>query len=93
MGDEFSKLLDNFPVSPYLDNRDSLIRWVHFIHNRINKMLDKEELTLFEELDEYFSNYKPKQVKLSEKIDIKKEYIIGAFTVLCIILIVYLYNY
>ena len=31
--------------------------------------------------------------KTSLKIDIKKEYIIGAFTVLCIILIVYLYNY
>jgi len=93
IGDEFSKLLDRFPVSPYLDNRDSFIRWVHFIHNKINKMLDKEELTLFEELDDYFSNYKPKQVKMSEKMNIKKEYIIGAFTILCIILIVYFYNF
>ena len=56
-------------------------------------MLDKEELTLFEELDDYFSHYKPKQVKLSEKMNIKKEYIIGGFTILCIILIVYLYNF
>jgi hypothetical protein len=36
MGDEFSKMLDKYPVSPYLDHRDSFIRWVHFIHNKLN---------------------------------------------------------
>ena len=33
MGDKFSEFLDKYPVSPYLDNRDSFVRWVHFIHN------------------------------------------------------------
>ena len=92
IGNNFSKLLDNFPVSPYLDNRDSLIRWVHFIHNRLNRTLDKEELTLYEALDHYMSSYKPKPLKISEKFRIQKEYIIACFTVLCVILILYLYN-
>ena len=32
----FSNLLDEYPVSPYLDSRDSFIRWMWFIHNKIN---------------------------------------------------------
>ena len=43
IGNTFSQILDNFPVEPYLVNRDSFIRWMHFIHNRINRLLDKEE--------------------------------------------------
>lgn len=93
IGNDYNKLLDNYPVTPYLANRDSFIRWVHFIHNRMNKILDKEEITLFESLDNYRSLYKSKQVKLSEKYNIRKEYILGGFTVICIILIIYLYNY
>ena len=93
IGNNFNKLLDNFPVAPYLANRDSFVRWVHFIHNRINKKLDKEEITLYEALDNYKSLYKPKQVKLSEKLNIRKDYIIATFTVICFILILYLYNY
>ena len=92
IGNDYNKLLDNYPVTPYLANRDSFIRWVHFIHNRINKLLDKEEITLFEALDNYRSLYKSKQVKLSEKYNIRKEYILGSFTIICIILIIYLYN-
>ena len=40
MGSYFSKLLDEYPISPYLDNRESLIRWVWFIHNKINEKLE-----------------------------------------------------
>ena len=41
---EFSKLIDEYPITPYLDNRESLIRWMHFIHNKINQKLEKPEL-------------------------------------------------
>ena len=92
IGNDFSKILDNYPVSPYLDNRDSFIRWIHFIHNRFNRLLDKEELSLYEALDHYMSKYKPKQVKISETFRIKKEYIIAFFTIICLCLIIYLYK-
>lgn len=92
IGNKFSNMLDHYPVTPYLVNRDSFIRWMHFIHNRINRMLDKEELTLFEALDDYIALYKPRPLKLSEKLKIRKEYIIGAFTFICICLIIYLYK-
>ena len=92
IGNKFSNMLDHYPVTPYLVNRDSFIRWMHFIHNRINRMLDKEEVTLFEALDDYIALYKPRPLKLSEKLKIRKEYIIGAFTFICICLIIYLYK-
>ena len=31
------KLIDKYPVTPYLDSRESFIKWMYFIHNKINK--------------------------------------------------------
>ena len=42
----FSNMLTKYPVTPYLDSRDSFTRWIHFIHNRINVVLNKPEITL-----------------------------------------------
>ena len=67
IGNNFSKLLDAFPVTPYLDSRDSFIKWVHFIHNRINVSLKKEEISLHDALEIYYNNYKPKHVVAREK--------------------------
>lgn len=91
IGDNFIALLDRYPITPYLDNRDSFIRWIHFIHNRINRILGKEEITLFEALDDYKASYRPKQVKLSERFHLRKEYVIAFFTVLCFIFIILIY--
>ena len=91
IGNEFSKLLDKYPVSPYLDNRDSFIRWVHFMHNKINVMLGKEEISLFEANDRYKAKYKPKTVLLSERLQIKKYHIYIILTLIFLFLI-YIYS-
>jgi hypothetical protein len=75
MGNNFSKLLDKYPVTPYLDNKDSFIRWVHFIHNKINHTIGKEEVSYMAAMDKYNSEYKPKPIYLSEKINFRKHYI------------------
>lgn len=41
IGNTFSSMLDKYPLSPYLDNRDSFMRWIHFIHNKYNSYLGK----------------------------------------------------
>jgi hypothetical protein len=87
IGDRFSQLLDKFPVSPYLDSRDSFVRWVHFMHNKINVLLDKQQITLFEALDRYKQLYIPKHVKLSERYHIRKEYVLLIFSILLLIFI------
>jgi len=56
---DFSKLLDLYPVAPYLDSRESFIRWLHFIHNKINVKLEKPKITIQEFYSQYYEHYKP----------------------------------
>jgi len=72
---EFSKLIDKYPVTPYLDNRDSLVRWMHFIHNKINVKLEKPEITLNEFFVDYYNNYKSKNDELIEYYKLKRKII------------------
>jgi hypothetical protein len=72
IGDKFGDLLLNYPVTPYLANRDSFIRWVWFIHNKINKVLDKEQISLYDSLDKYNAEFLPRDVQISKKIHIQK---------------------
>jgi hypothetical protein len=68
----FSKLLDEYPVSSYLDDRESFIRWTHFIHNKINEKLEKPKITLDDFYVKYYEMYKPKQLKKKESTQWKK---------------------
>jgi FAD-linked sulfhydryl oxidase len=92
MGNKFSQLLDKYPVTPYLDNRDSFVRWTCFIHNKYNVMLGKEELSLALSLDMYRELYKPKTEYLSKKIGIKKQHIFIAIILILFFLIVVFYK-
>jgi FAD-linked sulfhydryl oxidase len=92
MGDKFSHMLDKYPVSPYLDNRDSFVRWVHFIHNKYNFSLGKEEYSLQTGLDKYEAEYEPKPVYLSNIINMRKHYIHIALILLCVFLIYVYYE-
>lgn len=91
IGDRFSQLLDKYPVSPYLGSRESFVRWVHFIHNKINVLLGKDEMSLLESVDAYFTEYRPKPIILSEVTGIKKHYLYAAIILICLVLI-YLYS-
>jgi hypothetical protein len=90
IGNKFSSLLDKYPVSPYLDTRESFVKWVHFIHNKVNVMIGKEEISYQTALDDYLREYLPKPIYLSEKIKVNKYYIFVTFMMICILLI-YMY--
>lgn len=92
MAGEFTKLLDEYPVQPYLDKRDTLIRWVWFIHNKINQKLEKPQITLKDFYIKYYEEYKPKNIKLIEHYKLKSK-IIYLFVILGFIgIIYYLYD-
>lgn len=59
IGDKFSRMLDKYPVTPYLCSKQSFVRWMHFIHNKINVKLEKPKITLQEFYSQYYENYKP----------------------------------
>jgi len=91
IGNYFSRLLDKYPVSPYLDNRESFVKWMHFIHNKVNVHIGKPEISLSKALDEYRNYYKSKPIKIFKNNNWKKHYlyIFLIFILLMVIIIWY----
>lgn len=83
MAKDFSNLMNQYPVSPYLDSRESFVRWMHFIHNKINEKLEKPKISLHDFYANYYALYKPKEVKYLEYYRLKEKIIysivIGGF--------------
>jgi hypothetical protein len=55
-----NKLIEQYPVEPYLDCRTSMFKWTHFIHNQVNAKLGKPKLSYYDALERYYDSYKPK---------------------------------
>ena len=92
IGTDFIKLLDEYPVTAYLDNRESLIKWMHFIHNKINEKLEKPKISINEFYLRYYEEYKPKDIKMKEHYRWREKIIYTLVVLSTTSLIVYLYN-
>ena len=92
MAGEFSKLLDQYPVQPYLDNKESFIRWMWFIHNKINKKLEKPQISLNDFYVNYYEEYKPINEKMSEYYKIRGKLIYSGIIISIFGGIYYLYD-
>lgn len=92
MGNTFLEYLDKYPVTPYLQNRISLMKWVHFIHNKINIALGKEEVNFYDAVNMYYSNYQTHDESIQKNI--KQKYILmtTSFIVLTGIIAYFLYQ-
>lgn len=77
----FSQLIDKYPVTPYLDSRAAFIKWVHFIHNRINVSLNKDEVSLEDALERYYLHYTPKQTSLLEELRYREKLVYSTIVV------------
>ena len=89
---EFSKLIDMYPVAPYLDNKDSFIRWTHFIHNKINEKLEKPIISMSQFYTNYYEAYKSTDVKWKEYYKKIQKIIYFLIIFLFIFLIYYFYE-
>jgi hypothetical protein len=84
---KFSHMLDKYPITPYLNCRESFLRWVVFVHNRVNYSLGKEEITFEAAMETYLAEYRPKPVYLTDKIRIRKYWLFGGFALACVAII------
>ena len=57
MGDNFAHIINEYPVSPYLDSRHHFVQWVNFIHNKINHVTNKPQMSLEVALKQYNDQY------------------------------------
>lgn len=56
-GAKLAEIIDQYPVTPYLDSRESFVRWVVFIHNKYNVWLGKPPMDLMDALDNYYQAF------------------------------------
>ena len=78
----FSKLLDLYPVTPYLD----------FLHNKINEVLQKPKISLHDFYANYYDCYKPTEFKIKENSKWKGK-LIYTITILSFVFLgLYLYK-
>ena len=89
-GNLFSSFLDKYPVTPYLDSRESFVKWMHFIHNKMNIYLGVPTLTSTEAMTAYYEHYKPKAVKSREVMIGREKLIFFGILVVLISIIVFL---
>tara|TARA_Y100000992_G_scaffold229889_1_gene161182 strand:+ start:371 stop:790 length:420 start_codon:yes stop_codon:yes gene_type:complete len=84
----FESLINEFPVTPYLDNRNTFVRWVVFIHNQINIKLKKPKITLKKALYDYYLQYVPEK----KPFFTKQKILFITISLLSFLLILYLYQ-
>ena len=78
MANGFQRMIDTYPLTPYLDSRDSLVRWTHFIHNKMNKRLGQKQVSITKFYEEYHAQYKPRDVKYVEYAKTKRNVLYAA---------------
>ena len=93
IGDNFSDFLDKYPITPYLDSRESMIKWIHFIHNKINIYLGKPEITYYQAMKLYYDNYKVKEIKIYDERKNKHKFIFASIIILLIIICIFIIKY
>ena len=81
IGNRFSALLDKYPVTPYLDTRDAFLRWVVFIHNKVNVSIHKSEMTMTEALNAYYLHYTPRTIHIMDELKYRQKLIYFAILV------------
>jgi hypothetical protein len=82
----FTKLLKEYPLTPYLDNNVSFLKWINYIRNKTDEIYNVETKNLNQTIRDYYNHY--------ETIDEEKKNIsLKNYFTICIILtiaIVYL---
>lgn len=75
IGKKFSALLDKYPVTPYLGNNKDFQKWMHFIHNYINKNIGKPQISRREAYEIYKEKYANKTTLKTYMVHLKKHYV------------------
>ena len=89
----FSNMLNEYPVTPYLDNRDSFVRWIVFIHNRVNEKMGKREITIDDAMNQYFREMVPPTIFKVNTWEYRKYIIYTLVIILLAIAVYFLYNF
>lgn len=93
IGNNFSIFLDKYPVTPYLDSKESFVKWVHFIHNKINLYLGKPEINYYTAMKNYYDKYELKDIKKKHEFLNKHKFIFFSIIIILLIFCIILHKY
>ena len=88
----YQRLLVICPITPYLDNRDTLVKWVHYFHNKVNIYLEKPTITMEEFIQTYYAQYQPKKEVWARYFQWRNRLLFFIFILLLLFIIIYLYR-
>ena len=92
LGKDLEKLLDEFPVTPYMNSKQSFMKWIHYLFNKINSKVGKDPVSFYDNLEDYYQHYKPKEIINKEHIKYKKHILYGTTFSLFLLISIYFYN-
>ena len=92
ISENYEMLLDEYPVEPYLNSRESLLKWIHFIHNKINERIGKQTMSYLEFINSYHEQYKPVDLKEKNKRKQREKYLYTGTVFLLVSLLIYQYR-
>lgn len=90
MASQFIKLTEQFPVEPYLDTQEDFIKWMHFIHNHINRLIDKPQISLSQHYTTMKELYLPKHTRFQLYVKNKYSLVITLFILMILAFIYHL---
>ena len=74
-GNNFIRIIDNYPVTPYLESRLSFMKWVHYIFNKIQKQHNMGIEDFQTSLEKYYDAYKPSKEQDKDYYNLKRKVI------------------
>jgi len=90
IGNYFATLLEHYPLTPYLDNRNSLLQWTHYIHNKINIKLSKPTISFRQFMDEFAKYNRPLPIQKASFMKSNNQLV--SFMVVCFLVGFIVYN-
>ena len=90
ISNSFNDMLNLYPVNNYLNSKNSLLKWIHFVHNKINVKLNKKPITYLEFIDNYNNIYVKKEDGIVEKMKNNKKFIVSLIFII-ILFMIYIY--
>ena len=92
LGKNLEELLDEFPVTPYMNSKSSFMKWIHFLFNKINNKIGETNVSFYDNLEGYYQHYKPKEIINKQHIKFKKHVMYGSVFSMFLMSSVYFYN-
>lgn len=85
----YHQLINDFSISPFLDNRLQLIRWIQFIHNKIAQDIGKPLYSIERSQKEFWEQHKHRSVRLWQNGEFSKQELLTFSSITGLLFIIY----